>query len=632
MNNCDKNAEACERTLGELENIAEQLDEIGIVLVYVDDESYAAKMSITNFPSLIFFRNGEPDVFEGHVENEMAVLKFVTDLNHLMIPGKIEEIGISMLEFLMREKRDVFALLYEEGDGRAKKILQRLESLDEVLDKDGIVLVKCSDFGVEDEYGLGYLPRLIYFEGGVPEPFVGDEQNPDLILKWIQDELQSEEIKEVTKEILDKLNEKFPTVGVIFVDSDNKDEMKIVKELEKNISAIVEEELVIVQVDDADYAEQLGLKDPPTLVQFSGYVPNLYRGPETANAIIRWLAFLKEESVIEYVTEQILSELIEDEEYIAVFYSGQSCIPEKSDEDFMKEISETDDDEEEDNLTDCEKVLRGLETIDDELSSVGISFVQSDNEDFPFRVHAITTFPALGLYRNGEFLQYPGDDLKDEEEIRKWLMEIENLMLEGQVEKVSAAMLSYLYENEDKIVAFFYEPQDRDADDIIDALEQIDDILDKENVSLVRIDEENAAEPYGIMDLPALVFFQSGIPNFYEGDDLMNVSDLEKWVTEEAKGAKINEVTKIVLNKLTDKIENLAVIFYDMDEDPTVEKLQAIAEDVQDNDIGIVKINDASEAEYYGLTDMPIAIFIIDHIPSVMIGNIEDPDEASNSL
>ena len=211
-------------------------------------------------------------------------------------------------------------------------------------------------------------------------------------------------------------------------------------------------------------------------------------------------------------------------------------------------------------------------------------------------------------------------------------MEIENLMLEGQVEKVSAAMLSYLYENEDKIVAFFYEPQDRDADDIIDALEQIDDILDNENVSLVRIDEENAAEPYGIMDLPALVFFQSGIPNFYEGDDLMNVSDLEKWVTEEAKGAKINEVTKIVLNKLTDKIENLAVIFYDMDEDPTVEKLQAIAEDVQDNDIGIVKINDASEAEYYGLTDMPIAIFIIDHIPSVMIGNIEDPDEVSTSF
>ena len=54
---------------------------------------------------------------------------------------------MSMLEFLMGEQRDVFALLYEEGDGRAKKILQRLESIDNELDKDGIILVKCSDEG-----------------------------------------------------------------------------------------------------------------------------------------------------------------------------------------------------------------------------------------------------------------------------------------------------------------------------------------------------------------------------------------------------------------------------------------------------------------------------------------------------
>ena len=47
--------------------------------------------------------------------------------------------------------------------------------------------------------------------------------------------------------------------------------------LQKNISQIIEEELVIVQIDDIDYADQLGLTDPPTLVQFSGFVPNLYR-------------------------------------------------------------------------------------------------------------------------------------------------------------------------------------------------------------------------------------------------------------------------------------------------------------------------------------------------------------------
>ena len=57
-----------------------------------------------------------------------------------------------MLEFLMKERRDVFALLYEEDDGRAKKILQRLESIDNELDKDNIILVKCSDEGMLKTY------------------------------------------------------------------------------------------------------------------------------------------------------------------------------------------------------------------------------------------------------------------------------------------------------------------------------------------------------------------------------------------------------------------------------------------------------------------------------------------------
>ena len=42
-------------------------------------------------------------------------------------------------------------------------------------EKDDILLVKCSDEDVEEVYGIGYLPRLIYFEDGVPEPYKGDE-------------------------------------------------------------------------------------------------------------------------------------------------------------------------------------------------------------------------------------------------------------------------------------------------------------------------------------------------------------------------------------------------------------------------------------------------------------------------
>ena len=68
-----------------------------------------------------------------------------------------------------------------------------------------------------------------------------------------------------------------------------------------------------------------------------------------------------------------------------------------------------------------------------------------------------------------------------------------------------------------------------------------------------------------------------------------------------------------------------------MEEDPTVENLQKIAGGCQENNIGIVKINDASEAEKYGLKDQPIAMFIHKGIPSLMVGNIEDPDEVGLS-
>ncbi len=52
----------------------------------------------------------------------------------------------------------------------------------------------------------------------------------------------------------------------------------------------------------------------------------------------------------------------------------------------------------------CKSILEGLEEIDDELDTIRISFVQTRDEDYLFKAHEITTLPALGLYRNKNFL------------------------------------------------------------------------------------------------------------------------------------------------------------------------------------------------------------------------------------
>ena len=144
------------------------------------------------------------------------------------------------------------------------------------------------------------------------------------------------------------MTDKFDSLGVIFVDDENKQQMGLVLELEKHMGEILEKDLDIVLVDDEEYArEELGLGDPPTLVHFSNDVPSVYYGQETAEAVLGWLVHQKTEKTIEVVTRHILTDLIDNQEFVAVFFSGAQC------------------------LEPCSDVIQGLEDIDDDLDSIG---------------------------------------------------------------------------------------------------------------------------------------------------------------------------------------------------------------------------------------------------------------------
>ena len=106
--------------------------------------------------------------------------------------------------------------------------------------------------------------------------------------------------------------------------------------------------------------------------------------------------------------------------------------------------------------------------------------------------------------------------LEDEEAVRKWLMDEDTLKIEGKIEEVNKELLAYMYENVDDLVVFFYdEENDRDADEIIKALENIDDDLDADNISFVKCGGgEEVGIDYGILDFPSLVFIQ--VCKFYK--------------------------------------------------------------------------------------------------------------------
>ena len=117
-----------------------------------------------------------------------------------------------MLNNIIEEEDDCFVFFYDEVDPDAHAILSELEGnnitdntilefadfrylisnldIDEKLDKRDLHLVKISDNGAGEEYGIEELPCLVYFENGVPELFEGDIRNDNQIIKWMLDELK----------------------------------------------------------------------------------------------------------------------------------------------------------------------------------------------------------------------------------------------------------------------------------------------------------------------------------------------------------------------------------------------------------------------------------------------------------
>ena len=52
---------------------------------------------------------------------------------------------------------------------------------------------------------------------------------------------------------------------------------------------------------------------------------------------------------------------------------------------------------------------------------------------------------------------------------------------------------------------------------ILEELESIDDDCDRYGISFVKIDDDRIAAEYGIDTLPALVYFENKMPNFFQG-------------------------------------------------------------------------------------------------------------------
>lgn len=86
-----------------LEKIDDECDVFGIHMVKIQDPQLAKRYSIKTFPALVYFRNGNPLLFEGDLQNEDSVLEWLIDDDNRELADEIEAVNERMLERLMDE-------------------------------------------------------------------------------------------------------------------------------------------------------------------------------------------------------------------------------------------------------------------------------------------------------------------------------------------------------------------------------------------------------------------------------------------------------------------------------------------------------------------------------------------------
>jgi len=319
----------------------------------------------------------------------------------------------------------------------------------------------------------------------------------------MKSELKQNEIKSINGAVLDKLVERGRTLAVLFYDPEEEDDRKalqILEEIDDECSAF---EISFCKLNDEGKAATYGIDETPGLLYFESKIPSVYEGDLSKGdlidkeALLDWLIEQKTTDTIEVVTGEILTALSEEEDYLLVLFTGP-C-----DDDDAEGVADGEE------LFDepCRAAIKTMEGIDGRVQKMGIMLVTTEEREAA-RQREVRDLPALGLFRNGDFLPYEGDLLEDALSVLEWLSLADTLRLSDAIEEVNVQMLDYLLNVETDIVAFFYREGNLQDEAILDGLEHIDDDLDERGLQFVKCSDKGAEKHFGLGTNPAVVHFE----------------------------------------------------------------------------------------------------------------------------
>lgn len=102
-----------------------------------------------------------------------------------------------------------------------------------------------------------------------------------------------------------------------------------------------------------------------------------------------------------------------------------------------------------------------------------------------------------------------------------------------------------MIEENDKICVVFFERSSVKSALVLEELELIDTALDKLDLPMIKVDDDELAKEYGVLDeLPSLIYFENGLPSIYSGD-LRNEQKVYKWLEHQIEHDEIEEVNEV---------------------------------------------------------------------------------------